>query len=227
MARILIVEDEIPLAETIIFNLKEEGYKVLHAKDGFSALDSFREFKPDIVLLDIMIPGIDGMEVCQIIRKSSDVPIIMLTAKSSELDKVLGLGIGADDYITKPFSLVELVARVKSALRRYRGNNKSSELIISNGVEMDLASHTVKVNDTEVELTPKEYELLHILISNKGRVLERNVLLDRVWGEDEYIDPGTVDVHIRRLRQKIEQDPSSPKKVITIRGIGYKFSEKE
>jgi DNA-binding response OmpR family regulator len=225
MARILIVEDETPLAETVAYNLREEGYKVSVASDGVAALDLIQQEKPDVVLLDVMLPSIDGLEVCRLIRRESDVPVIMLTAKSREIDKVVGLEVGADDYITKPFGMMELIARVRAAIRRSRGGTKISDILSANDLELDTSRHIVRVTGKEVDLRPKEFELLHALMSNRGRVLERSVLLDRVWGEDEYIDPGTVDVHIRRLREKVEASPSKPTKILTVRGVGYKFAE--
>jgi len=225
MPKVLIVEDEAPLAETIAYNLREEGYKVCAVGDGIAALDALRQEKPDLVLLDIMLPGIDGLEVCRLIRKESEIPILMLTAKSREIDKVVGLEVGADDYITKPFSMLELIARVRAALRRSRQETKAPDVLSAHGIELDIARHSVKVNSMEVVLRPKEFELLRVLLANRGRVMERSDLLDRIWGEDEYIDAGTVDVHVRRLRQKIEDDPSKPTRILTVRGAGYKFAE--
>lgn len=225
MSRILLVEDETPLAETIAYNLREEGYKVFIAADGLTALEVLKQEKPDLALLDVMLPGIDGLEVCRLIRKESDIPVLMLTAKSREIDKVVGLEVGADDYITKPFGMMELIARVRAALRRSKRESQAVEVLNSHGVEIDTARHTVTIDTKDVDLRPKEFDLLHVLLSNKGRVMQRSVLLDRVWGEDEYIDPGTVDVHIRRLREKVEDDPSKPTRVLTVRGVGYKFAD--
>lgn len=225
MSKILIVEDEAPLAETVAYNLREEGYKVFTAATGFVALDLFRDEKPDLVLLDVMLPGIDGIEICRLIRKDSDVPILMLTAKSREVDKVIGLEVGADDYITKPFGMLELIARVRAALRRSKRESKSSEVIVAQDVELDLARHAVTISGKPVDLRPKEFELLHVLMANQGRVMERAALLDRVWGEVEFIDAGTLDVHVRRLREKIEDDPANPKRILTVRGLGYKFAD--
>ncbi|HAH87030.1 MAG: response regulator transcription factor [Armatimonadota bacterium] len=225
MARILIVEDETLLAETVAFNLREEGYKADIAGDGASAIDLLRREKPDAVLLDIMLPGIDGLEVCKLIRRESDVPVIMLTAKSREVDKVVGLEVGADDYVTKPFGMMELIARVRAALRRSRCSVRPADVLQGHGLELDTARHTVRVHGIEAGLRPKEFELLHILMANRGRVMERSLLLDRVWGENEYIDAGTVDVHIRRLREKVEENPSKPARILTVRGVGYKFAE--
>ncbi len=225
MPKVLIVEDEAALAETVAYNLREEGYKVCLASDGLSALDVFRQEKPDLVLLDVMLPEIDGIEVCRLMRRESEIPIIMLTAKSREVDKVVGLEVGADDYVTKPFGMMELIARIRAALRRARRETKASESLTGQGIELDTSRHSVKVDGVEVDLRPKEFDLLHLLMANRGRVLERSTLLDRIWGEDEYIDAGTLDVHIRRLREKVEADPGSPKRVVTVRGIGYKFAE--
>lgn len=223
MSKVLIVEDELPLLQTVSYNLEQEGYQVLKAQDGLTGLDIARSERPDLILLDLMLPGIDGVEVCRLLRKEMDIPIIMLTAKSREIDKVVGLEVGADDYVTKPFGMLELLARVRAALRRARGSSQKEELLKSGELEMDIASHVVMISGTEVELRPKEFDLLHALLSNRGRVLERSQLLERVWGEDEYIDAGTLDVHIRRLREKVEIDPSKPQYILTIRGVGYKF----
>lgn len=225
MPKVLIVEDEATLAETIAYNLREEGYKVCLVGDGLGALDALRRERPDLVLLDVMLPGMDGVEVCRLMRKDSDLPIIMLTAKSREIDKVVGLEVGADDYITKPFGMMELIARIRAALRRSRQESQNDEVLSAHGVEMDIARHSVRIDGCGVELRPKEFDLLRILLSNRGRVIERAMLLDRIWGEDEYIDAGTVDVHIRRLREKVETDPAKPERVLTVRGVGYKFAE--
>ncbi len=226
MHKIVLVEDEASLAETVAFNLREEGYDVITVADGAQALDVIMRERPDLVLLDVMLPGMDGLEVCRRLRRQSDeVPVIMLTARAREIDKVVGLEVGADDYVTKPFGMMELVARVRAALRRARRNEADQEILRGLGLEMNTAKHEVRVNDRIVELRPKEFDLLHILLANRGRVLDRSTLLDRVWGEDEYIDQGTLDVHVRRLREKIEDDPGSPKRVVTVRGVGYKFAE--
>jgi len=225
MPKVLIVEDEPSLVETISYNLREEGYKVCTSADGISALDVMKQEAPDLILLDVMLPGVDGLEVCRLIRRESDIPIIMLTAKSREIDKVVGLEVGADDYITKPFGMMELIARIRAALRRSRRESQSPEVFSASGLQLDTAKRVVKVDDANVDLRPKEFELLHILIANRGRVMERTTLLDRIWGEDEYIDAGTVDVHIRRLREKVESDPSKPTRILTVRGVGYKFAE--
>jgi len=224
--KILIIEDERPLAEAIAFNLHEEGFASVVATDGIAGLDSFRKERPDLVILDLMLPGIEGLELCRIIRRESDCPIIMLTAKSREVDKVVGLEMGADDYITKPFGMLELIARVRASIRRAEGkvSKGRQEVLEGCGIVLDVERHQVTVRGQEVELRLREFDLLHFLMSNHGRVMRREVLLDKVWGEDEFIDQGTLDVHIRRLREKIEEDPSKPKCILTVRGVGYKFA---
>ena len=225
MARILIVEDELGLAETLAYNLRQEGHEAILASDGLQGLDRARADMPDLIILDLMLPTIDGFEVCRLIRRDSDVPIIMLTAKSREVDKVVGLEIGADDYVTKPFSMVEMLARVKAALRRARPRDRQEPLLEARGLVMDVPGHTVRIDGREIALRPREFELLRILLANRGRVLDRSTLLDRVCGEHEFIDQGTIDVHVRRLREKIENDPASPSRIVTVRGIGYKYAE--
>lgn len=225
MAKILIIEDEAPLADTLAYNIRQEGHEVIIASDGLAGLDSARKELPDLIILDIMLPQMDGLQVCRLIRRDSEVPIIMLTAKSRELDKVVGLELGADDYVTKPFSMVEMLARVKAALRRAGVRKHEDKVLRGCGLEMDIAKHCVTIDGKQVELRPKEFELLRVLLANRGRVLDRVTLLQRVWEEDEYLDQKTLDVHIRRLREKIEKDPSNPVRVITIRGLGYKYAE--
>jgi two-component system response regulator RegX3 len=225
MANILVVEDEVALAETIAYNLRAEGFKVQLVHDGSLALARFREGKPDLVLLDIMLPGLDGLEVCKRVRKESDVPVIMLTAKAREIDKVVGLEVGADDYIAKPFGMMELIARVRALLRRTVRPTVEDPVLARHGVQLDVSRHQVTVDGEVVSLRPKEFELLRMLMANAGRVVDRSTLLDAVWGEDEFIDTRTLDVHVRRLRQKLESDAGVPTRVLTVRGIGYKFAE--
>ena len=227
MTRILLVEDEASLFEPLSFLLKREGYEVEIAESGTDALDLFDEQGADLVLLDLMLPGIPGTEVCRQIRMTSQVPIIMLTAKDSEVDIVVGLELGADDYVTKPYSTRELLARIRAVLRR----NATPEDEVDDGVvevgdiRMDIERHTVTVRG---ELTPmplKEFELLEYLMRNSGRVLTRGQLIDRVWGPDYFGDTKTLDVHIKRIRSRIEETPSSPKLLVTVRGLGYRFEE--
>lgn len=226
MARILVVEDEEDISILIKHNLEAEGHKVDVCGDGVAAVQAVRQRPPDLMLLDIMLPGIDGKEVCRAVRRDYNFPIIMISAKSTEVDKVVGLEVGADDYIAKPFGMLELVARVRSALRRAARKNGEEQAILKGGdIVMDKSRHEVKVGDRLVELRPKEFALLETFLNNKGRVLDRDTLLDRVWGEDEYIDLGTIDVHIRRLREKVEQSPDKPRYILTVRGYGYKFAE--
>ena len=224
--RIAVVEDEEDISTLIRHNLEAEGYKVDVYADGIEALQAIRANPPSLLLLDILLPGIDGKEVCMALRRDYDFPIIMVSAKSSEMDKVIGLELGADDYIAKPFGVMELVARVRSALRRVSGEAGGKHVVLTGGdITLDKSKHTVTIKGKPVELRPKEFALLEILLANKGRVLDRDTLLQRVWGEDEYIDPGTIEVHIRRLREKIEEAPEKPLHVLTVRGVGYKFAE--
>lgn len=223
--RILVVEDEEDIAALVRHNLEKEGFDVEVCEDGIEALAAVRREVPDLMLLDVMLPGVDGREVCRAVRRDHDFPIIMVSARSSEVDKVIGLEVGADDYIAKPFGILELIARVRSSLRRASGKSRSGKDGVLKGgdITLDKARHLVKIKESEITLRPKEFALLEILMANKGRVLDRDTLLDRVWGEDEYIDHGTIDVHVRRLREKIEESPDRPKYVVTVRGIGYKF----
>jgi len=228
-ARVLVVEDDQTLSGVLKYNLSKEGYTVLSAADGAKALEVAREENPDIILLDLMLPKLDGLDVCRILRKESNVPILMLTAKSEEVDRVVGLELGADDYISKPFGVRELMARVKAMLRRCQMKLDASiteeqpSVLRSGSIEMDLARHASTLESRPLELTPKEFELLAFLIRNSGRVFKREQLLDRVWGYDYAGDTRTVDVHISWLRQKIEADPQHPHRLITLRGVGYKF----
>jgi two-component system response regulator RegX3 len=227
MTKILIVEDEISFSEAISFLLGKEGFETDVAENGRIALDLFKKSSYDLVLLDLMIPEVSGIEVCRAIRTTSSVPIIMLTAKDSEVDKVVGLELGADDYVTKPYSSRELVARIKAVLRRGTPDsadmNSGASIQISGRIRMDVDRHQVLVNEVLINLPLKEFELLEFLMRNEGRVLTRGQLIDRVWGGDYYGDTKTLDVHIKRLRSKIEVDPANPTLIHTIRGLGYKF----
>jgi DNA-binding response OmpR family regulator len=225
MAKILIIEDEAPLAATLAYNIRQEGHEAITAQDGVTGLEAARQGDPDLIVLDLMLPRLDGLEVCRLIRRESDVPIIMLTARSREIDKVVGLEVGADDYVTKPFSMVEMLARIKAALRRSTARDRGDEIVRAGDLEVDTGRHRVTIGGREITLRPREFELLRVLASRRGRVLSRTDLLRRVWGEDEFIDHGTVDVHIRRLREKIEADPANPSRIITVRGLGYKYAE--
>jgi len=224
MTRVLIVEDEKSLSEPLAFLLEREGYEVKVAKDGPSALRAFERHGTDLVLLDLMLPGIPGTEVCREIRAQSQVPIIMLTAKDSEVDIVVGLELGADDYVTKPYSTRELLARMRAVLRRrVEPDNDDSPVITAGDVRMDLERHTVSVRGHEISMPLKEYELLEFLLRNAGRVLTRGQLIDRVWGADYFGDTKTLDVHIKRIRSRIEERPSEPVMLVTVRGLGYRF----
>jgi two-component system response regulator RegX3 len=227
MTKILIVEDESSFSEAIAFLLGKEGFESEVAENGRIALDLFKANNYDLVLLDLMIPEVSGIDVCRAIRTTSPVPIIMLTAKDSEVDKVVGLELGADDYVTKPYSSRELVARIKAVLRRGTpedsATDSSSSIHAAGRIRMDIERHQVTVNEILINLPLKEFELLEFLMRNEGRVLTRGQLIDRVWGGDYYGDTKTLDVHIKRLRSKIEDDPANPKLIQTIRGLGYKF----
>ena len=227
MTKILIIEDESSFSEALSFLLEKEGYSTAIAETGKEGLAKFNSETFDLVLLDLMIPEISGIDVCRTIRSSSQVPIIMLTAKDTEIDKVVGLELGADDYVTKPYSSRELVARIKAVLRRgtFDTDTSSTNSGIHEiaGIRMDVDRHQVSVNGTAISLPLKEFELLEFLLRNAGRVLTRGQLIDRVWGGDYYGDTKTLDVHIKRLRSKIETDPANPALIQTIRGLGYKF----
>jgi DNA-binding response OmpR family regulator len=225
-ARVIVVEDEEDIAELIRHNLEAEGYEIEVCEDGVQALDAVRRQVPDLMLLDVMLPKVDGKNVCRAVRREHDFPIIMVSARTSELDKVVGLEVGADDYIPKPFGMLELVARVRSALRRASSESRIKEEILrGGGIVLDRARHIVEVQGKRVDLRPKEFALLELLMANKGRVMDRNTLLERIWGETEYIDAGTIDVHVRRLREKIEPNPEHPSYIVTVRGVGYKFAD--
>lgn len=224
MTRILLVEDEIALSDPLSFLLGREGYEVEVAADGPAAITAFDQTEPDLVLLDLMLPGLPGTEVCREIRSRSTVPIIMLTAKDSEIDIVVGLELGADDYVTKPYSTRELLARIRAVLRRRTEIDDYDEAILEGGrVRMDVDRHTVEVDGAAVPMPLKEFELLELLMRNPGRVLTRGQLIDRVWGSDYFGDTKTLDVHIKRIRSKIEQQPSEPVQLVTVRGLGYRF----
>jgi two-component system response regulator RegX3 len=226
MTKILIVEDEISFSEALAFLLGKEGFEVSVAEDGQQAVDKFNKEGADLILLDLMIPVISGIEVCRIIRTTSQVPIIMLTAKDAEIDKVVGLELGADDYVTKPYSSRELIARIKAVLRRgVIDDSLESDggVHVVAGIKLDVGKHQVTINGQIVSLPLKEFELLEFLMRNAGRVLTRSQLIDRVWGGDYYGDTKTLDVHIKRLRAKVESDPANPILIQTIRGLGYKL----
>lgn len=223
---ILIVEDEENLLEALRYNLEHAGYQVVTAADGGKGLEIAREADPALVILDIMLPTLDGLEVCRLLRRTSDVPVLMLTAKTEEVDKVVGLEMGADDYVVKPFSMRELLSRVRAILRRSRGSRAQAlgvSVIKTGDLELDTAGHVVSLKGRQLNLKPREFDLLALLMANKGRVYTRRQILDQVWEQDYIGDARTVDVHIRWLREKIERDPSSPQVIVTIRGVGYKF----
>lgn len=225
MSKLLLIEDEESFGEALEYQLTKEGYQVERVTDGASGLNRFKTNGADLILLDLMLPGMGGEEVCKAIRRTSNVPIIMLTAKDAEFDKVLGLELGADDYVTKPFSARELIARVKAVLRRAATDTGSSEGVLEGGgIRLDPDRFEATVRGEEVHLPRKEFELLELLMENAGRVLSRDTLIDRIWGSDYFGDSRTLDVHIKRLRAKCEEDPHSPKHLITIRGLGYKFA---
>ena len=223
--RILVVEDEAALAESVRYNLEREGFTVTVASDGRRAIERFRTDQPALVILDLMLPEMSGLDVCRLIRQESDVPIIMVTAKDAEADKVTGLELGADDYVTKPFSVRELVSRVRAHLRRAAmGTALPPDEILKGGpVEMDVARHQVLVSDELVAFPPKEFELLESFLRRKDRLLTRLFLIEEVWGNDYVGDTKTLDVHVKRIRQKIERDPHDPVHLLTVRGLGYKF----
>jgi len=223
MTRVLVVEDEESYRETLSYMLSKEGFEVIEAHDGAAGIAEFDRRGADIVLLDLMMPGLPGTEVCRQLRLRGSVPIIMLTARDSEVDKVVGLELGADDYVTKPFSHRELVARMRAVLRRGQDTELLPDVLEAPGVRMDVERHQVSVNGERIKLALKEFELLETLLRNAGRVMPRGQLIDRIWGADYIGDTKTLDVHIKRLRTKIEPDPTNPQYVITVRGLGYKF----
>ncbi len=224
--RILVVEDEPALAESVRYSLDDEGYDVVVADNGPAGLERARTLKPDLVLLDLMLPGMSGLDVCRQMRASSDVPIIMLTAKDSEADKVSGLELGADDYVTKPFSMRELTARIRAQLRRSARSGvlaQSNEVLRAGPIELDIDAHETRVDGSLVMLRPKEFDLLESLMRRKNRLSERHTLIDEVWGPSYFGDTKTLDVHVKRLREKLEPDPSDPVYLLTVRGLGYKL----
>ena len=228
MTRILLVEDEESLADPLAFLLKKEGFDVVIAADGTTALVEFERNEIDIVLLDLMLPGMSGTDVCRRLRSMSSVPVIMVTARDSEIDKVVGLELGADDYVTKPYSSRELIARIRAVLRRggdVDDDTGDTQVLAAGRVRMDVERHTVAVDGVEVAMPLKEFDLLEYLLRNTGRVLTRSQLIDRVWGADYVGDTKTLDVHVKRLRAKIEEEPSRPRYLVTVRGLGYKFED--
>lgn len=224
MTKILVVEDEESLREPLVYLLEKEGYDVIEAADGDEAIREFKAQAPDLILLDLMLPKRNGNDVCQTIRQTSNVRIIMLTAKDSPIDKVVGLEIGADDYVTKPYETPELFARIKAVLRRgVEPQVEIGNVIEAGGVRMDIERHEVEVNGQRVQMPLKEFELLELLLENVNRVLTRGQIIDRVWGANYFGDTKTLDVHVKRIRSKIEEDPARPKHLVTVRGLGYKF----
>ena len=225
--KLLLVEDEKSIAEGLAITLEAEGFQVAWVKDGLDAIPAWERVRPDLVLLDLMLPGMSGTEICRTLRSRSDVPIIMLTAREAEVDRVVGLELGADDYVTKPFSTRELVARIKAVLRRaplvdLDGDDLPVEAA---GVRVDRGRHEVRVDGKPVDLPPKEFELLAYLIEHAGRVLTRGQLIDAIWGGDYVGDTKTLDVHIRRLRTRVEEDAKDPRRIQTVRGVGYRFAD--
>jgi two-component system response regulator RegX3 len=223
MTRVLVVEDEESYREALAYMLRKEGFDVIEAADGTAGLAEYDRAGADIVLLDLMMPGLPGTEVCRQLRLRGPVPVIMVTARDSEIDKVVGLELGADDYVTKPFSHRELVARIRAVLRRGTDVELVPDVVEAGGVRMDVERHEVSVNGDRVKLALKEFELLEMLLRNAGRVMTRGQLIDRIWGADYVGDTKTLDVHVKRLRSKLEADPANPRYLVTVRGLGYKF----
>jgi two-component system response regulator RegX3 len=223
MTRVLVVEDEESYRDALAYMLRKEGFDVVEAADGTEGLAAYDKRGADIVLLDLMMPGVPGTEVCRQLRQRGPVPVIMVTARDSEIDKVVGLELGADDYVTKPFSQRELVARIRAVLRRGQDVELLPDVVEAHGVRMDIERHEVSVDGRTVRLALKEFELLEMLLRNAGRVMTRGQLIDRIWGADYVGDTKTLDVHVKRLRTKIEADPGQPKVLLTVRGLGYKF----
>ena len=227
LTTVLVVEDEESFVDALVVGLQREGFRVQVARDGVEALELFDLVQPDLVLLDVMLPRMSGIDVCRQLRSRSSVPIIMVTAKSSEIDTVVGLEVGADDYVSKPYRLRELVARMRATLRRvpHGGEAVSDDVLQVGDVSLDVERHEVTIRGEEVSLPLKEFELLELLLANAGRVLPRETLISRVWGADYVGDTKTLDVHVKRLRSKVEDDPSTPRRIVTIRGLGYKFEQ--
>jgi DNA-binding response OmpR family regulator len=226
---ILLVDDEDSVQQLLAYPLEREGFRVLQARDGEEALQRFAAEHVDLVVLDLMLPKLDGLEVCKRLRAESEVPIIMLTARDDELDKVVGLELGADDYITKPFSIREFRSRVRALLRRAaaaRAPGSESEIILAGGLRIDVAKRSVQVRSAPVRLTYVEFELLRTLAANPGRVYSRRMLLESLWGAADYREPRTIDVHVRHLREKLERDPAEPEYILTVRGVGYRFRDR-
>ncbi len=224
--KVLVVDDERPIVDAVSYSLRKEGFEVVTAGEAEACISSARTDKPDIIILDVMLPSASGFDVCKALRRFTTVPIIMLSARAEETDRVIGLELGADDYVTKPFSMRELVTRVKTVLRRSRGesNDTDAKTLEAQNLRLDSAKHEVSRDGEKIELSLKEFDLLKFLMSHPGQALSRQVLLDRVWGEDAYVGERTIDVHIRWLREKIETDPAVPALIQTVRGIGYKFT---
>lgn len=227
---VLVVDDEQDIVELIAYNLEREGFKVTRAFDGEHALLSIKEIPPNLVILDLMLPGLSGLDLCRLLRKkpeTENIPIIMLTAKSDSVDKITGLEIGADDYITKPFNVRELIARVRAVLRRWeiRSEDNGAETISCDGLKIDFRTYEVTVEGNKVDLGPREIKLLRFFITHPGRVYSRDQLLDHVWENESFVEPRTVDVHVSRLRAAIEKDKDNPRYILTVRGVGYKFAE--
>jgi DNA-binding response OmpR family regulator len=225
MPKILIVEDEVTVRDMLALNLRAEAFEVITAADGATGLQLAREQSPDLIILDLMLPEIDGLSLCRMLRRDSEVPIIMLTARGTEMDRITGLETGADDYVVKPFSLGELLARVRAQLRRAGSEKRASAAtrLQAGDLALDLVARRAKLGESELKLTNREFDLLAELMRNRGAVLSRDLLLTRVWGYDYVGDSHTVDVHIRWLREKIEEDPSNPRRITTLRGVGYRF----
>jgi phosphate regulon transcriptional regulator PhoB len=223
--KVMVVDDELSIVEAVAYNLKREGFHIITASDAEQCLELFRRESPDLILLDIMLPSASGFDLCRLLRKQSNVPIIMLTARADETDRIVGLELGADDYVVKPFNMRELMARVKSVLRRISKEETPSHIPLQSGnLTIDPNRYEVRLDNRPITLSPKEFELLRFLMGHPGQVFSRQVLLDRVWGAEAYVEERTVDVHIRWLREKLEETPSSPTRLLTVRGVGYKFS---